>query len=152
MSFKKRGNWPPKRGNPNLRTAEDWRALAVKRHMCVQCLHNQHEIWGKECPKCQANDSREFMPSRAELNRASQLILMQRAGKISRLRFHPRFDLKVNSIKVCAYEADAEYFENGKMVVEDTKPDGTFIEPVAKLKIALFEAIFGVKVKLYRGS
>lgn len=95
------------------------------------------------------------MPSAAELKRASQLILMLRAGRISQLKFHPRFDLKVEGVKVCAYEADAQYVEGGKIVIEDTKSEGDFIEPVAKLKIALFNALhhkLGMTVKLYRGT
>lgn len=147
--------WPPKRGNPNLRTAEDWRQMAIKNHLCTACLHYQAEIW-KTCPKCSAPEgNREYMPSMAELKRASQLIHAVRAGRITHLRFHPRYDLKVDGVKVCAYEADAEYREGGKTIVEDTKPEGDFMEQSAKLKIALFNALhakFGLKVKIYRGS
>lgn len=142
------------KGNPYLRTADDWRALAKKCHLCTACLHNQVTTWKDACPKCGApQGNREYMPSSAELRRASQLILLLRAGKISQLKFHPRFDLKVEGILVCKYEADAQYVENGKQIIEDTKAEGDFIEPVAKLKIALFNALhhkLGLTVKLHR--
>lgn len=92
------------------------------------------------------------MPSRAELNRAAQLLLKQDTGQISGLKFHPRFNLVINNKKICAYEADAMYIEGGRQIYEDTKSNGTFMEPVAKLKIAMFEAIFQVKVKIFRAS
>lgn len=143
----------PYTGKP--RTREEWRDLAVKSHLCTACLAAHPEIW-KVCPSCQAPEAnREYMPSNAELRRACGLIHMQRAGKISRLTFHPRYDLKVNGIKVCTYEADAEYLKDGKTVVEDTKAQGTdFMEDTAKLKISLFNAVYaklGVKVTIYRG-
>lgn len=144
----------PAKGNPYLRTADDWRALAKKSHLCTACLHNQPETWKGACPKCGApQGNREYMPSAAELKRATMLIHRQRAGHISQLKFHPRFDLKVDGILVCKYEADAQYIEDGKQIIEDTKAEGDFIEPVAKLKISLFNALhhkFGLTVKLHR--
>ncbi len=144
------------KGNPFLRTADDWRAMAKKSHMCVACLHSQPEIWKQACPKCNAPQAmREYMPSAAELKRAAQLILLLKAGKITDLKFHPRYDLTVDGIKVCTYEADAIYTENGKQIVEDTKSSGSFIEPVAKIKIKLFNALHakhGLSVKLHRDN
>lgn len=148
--------WKPRtKGNPSLRTAEDWRALAIKNHLCTSCQSYQAEIW-KICPKCKATDAnREYMPSMAELKRANQLILLQGAGHISQLKFHPRIDLVVEGTKICTYEADSAYVENGKQIYEDVKPSGGFIEPVAKLKIRLFDALMakhGIKIKIFRNS
>lgn len=142
------------RGKP--RTREDWREMAVKSHLCTACLFSQSAKWDGDCPKCKAPQAnREYMPSRAELNRAAGLVLLARKGQITRLKFHPRYDLKVNGVKVCTYEADAEYMENGKVIVEDTKPEGDFMEETAKLKIALFNALhlkFNIKVRIYRST
>ena len=155
MAYKSGWKGRSKGGNPDLRTAEDWRQLAVKSHLCTACLAHQPTTW-KVCPKCGAPEgNREFMPSMAELKRAAQLCHLARLGKITDLKFHPLFDLKVDGVKVCVYEADSQYMENGKLVVEDTKPSGDFMEPVAKLKIALFNALhskFGISVKIYRGN
>ena len=94
------------------------------------------------------------MPSRIERERAATLLLLQDRGKIDRLRFHPRYDLKIDGIKVTTYVADAEYFdtERRKTVVEDTKPE-KYMDDLAKLKIGLFNALnakHGLSVSFHR--
>ncbi len=145
-------NW---KGPP--RSKREFYDLAIKNHLCVSCLHHQPKTW-KECPQCKADEShREYMPSMAELKRASQLIILQRSGHISRLTFHPRFDLKVNNVKICTYEADSSYYDEvGKYVVEDVKPpDSDFIAAESEIKINLFNALqlkHGISVKIFRSS
>ena len=128
---------------------------AIRGHMCSACLHYQEKTF-KVCPECEVDGMRVYFPSRAEHLRAVQLIMMQKAGKISQIKFHPRYDLIVDGSKICAYEADVSYVENGKQIIEDTKPSGTdFIDKVAELKISLFNALnkkHGLKVKIYRSS
>lgn len=129
--------------------------MAIKTHLCTACGNYQVQIW-KVCPKCGVTDAnREYMPSMAELKRANQLILLQRAGHISRLQFHPRIDLVVDGTKICTYEADSMYMERGKQIYEDVKPSGDFMEPVAKLKIKLFDALHqkhGVSIRIFRAN
>jgi hypothetical protein len=135
-----------------FRSKADFRAAAKKNHMCLSCLHYQSATF-KVCPRCGVDGMCEYFPSMAELSRASTLIHMQLRGEISHLRFHPKYDLVVEGVKVCRYEGDAEYRKNGKLIVEDTKPPGDFMEDSAKLKIALFNALHakhGVSVKIYR--
>lgn len=104
-------------------------------------MHKQPETWGKDpCPSCGGIGSRVYMKSAVELNRGAELILMLKAGHISRLRFQPRYDLTVNGIKICTYVSDFEYYQDGKLVVEDVKPL-RFMDGEAKLKIALFNAL-----------
>lgn len=127
---------------------------AKKTHCCVFCLHNQPKTF-KACPGCGVNGGRVYFPSRSEHLRAVALIQMSVRGEISQLKFHPRYDLIVEGRKICAYEADCSYVDGaGKQVIEDTKASGTdFIEPVAELKISLFNALFakhGLQVKIYR--
>ena len=55
--------------------------------------------------------------SRAEARRYKELKLLERAGKISGLKLQPVFQLHAG-IK---YIADFEYYENGRLVVEDVK-------------------------------
>ncbi|MDE2227399.1 MAG: hypothetical protein KGJ89_05615 [Patescibacteria group bacterium] len=98
---------------------------------------------------------RVFFPSRAEHLRAVQLIQLFKNGRISQLKFHPRYDLIVEGFKICAYVADVSYVESGKQIVEDTKAAGTFIDPVAELKISLFNALHakhGISVKIHRNA
>lgn len=80
------------------------------------------------------------------MHRGAMLLTLEGSGKITKLKFHPRFDLKVNGVKVGVYTADAEYYNHaGKYVVEDSKPE-KFMTDVARLKIKLFQAIYGVEV------
>lgn len=85
--------------------------------------------------------------SEAEHKRGMVLMTLQRSGTIERLRFQPRYELKVNGQKVCNYTADAEYYEDGELVVEDTKPRN-FMDDLAVMKIKLFEAIYGITVRI----
>ena len=128
---------------------------AKRVHCCTACLHNQEKTF-KECPNCGIEGMRVYFPSQAEHIRAAQLIMLQKTGRISQLKFHPRYDLIVEGTKICAYEADCSYIENGKQIIEDTKPEGTdFIDPIAKFKISLFNALFkkhNLKVRIYRKS
>lgn len=131
--------------------------MAIGVHVCTACKHHQSKTFDK-CPNeaCGSKIDRVYFPSRAEHVRAAQLLLQRDLGKISRLEFHPRFDLCVEGQKVTTYVADAQYYRDGKLVVEDTKASGTdFIDKTAALKITLFNAIFakhGIEVSLYRSS
>ncbi len=132
----------------------DARSRAKRTHLCLSCLHNQPKTF-KDCPQC-GSQNRVFMPSRAEHLRAVALIQKQVRGEISQLKFHPAFDLVIEGTKVCKYVADVQYVENGKQIVEDTKATGSdFIEPLAELKIAVFNALFakfGLQVKIHRNA
>lgn len=91
-----------------------------------------------------------YFPSKIELKRAAELIMLERLGKIGRLKFHPRFDLVVEGLRVGTYVADSQYLEAGKMIVEDVKPE-KFMTDVARLKIRLFDALHskhGLTVRL----
>jgi len=111
-------------------------------HFCTSCMYQQKETWGKDpCPRCKTVGSRVYMKSEVELQRGAELIISQRAGQITNLRFQPRYDLIVNSDKICTYVGDFEYRENGKIILEDVKPL-KFMDGEAKLKIAMFNALY----------
>ncbi len=66
--------------------------------------------------------------STAEAARWQQLVMLQDAGVISELQFHPRYELlpaydKPNGehIRPIYYEGDMQYIENGVVVCEDVK-------------------------------
>lgn len=126
---------------------------AKKFHFCTSCFHMQKGTF-KDCPACKAPPNmRVFFPSRIEMQRGAELIRMQVAGKITALKFHPRTDLIVEGVKICAYEADASYIENGTQVFEDTKPYGDFIEELSEVKIRLFDALHrkhGIDMRIHR--
>lgn len=110
--------------------------------LCLMCRATDTEKRKANiCGAC-GNGSMHFFPSQKELKRSAELLLAERAGAISRLRFHPRYELAVKGTTITTYVADAEYLENAILVVEDTKPRGGNRDPVAALKIKLWEALF----------
>ena len=89
--------------------------------------------------------------SRKEANRWNELVLLERAGKISNLERQVKFELipsqridgKVVE-RACHYVADFVYIENGNKVVEDSKGFKTQ-EYIIKRKLLLKE--YGIQVK-----
>lgn len=74
----------------------------------------------------------------AEADRASALILLEKARDIRALAFQPVYLLKAEGGRVIArYRADFAYFEGGRHVVEEIKSKPT-ITPQASLKLKLF--------------
>lgn len=74
----------------------------------------------------------------AEADRASSLLLLERAKVIQGLGFQPVFALRgENGKAVASLRADFAYFESGRQVVEDTKSSAT-LTPTARLKFKLF--------------
>lgn len=82
--------------------------------------------------------------SKREASRYADLKLLLKAECISELKLHPWFDLFVNGVKICSYEADFSYLRDGKLVVEDAKGVRTK-EYVIKKK--LMEAVHGIKIQ-----
>ena len=89
--------------------------------------------------------------SRKEANRYTELVLLERAGKISGLERQVKFELipsqRVDGKVVeraCHYVADFVYMENGTKVVEDVKGYKT-PEYIMKRKLLLKE--YGIQVK-----
>ena len=83
--------------------------------------------------------------SHGEARRYCELQLLERAGHITGLRPHPRYDLIINGVKVGVYTADSEYVRNGETIIEDYKSPATLTE-AARLRIKIFEALSGQKV------
>ena len=89
--------------------------------------------------------------SRKEANRYTELVLLERAGKISGLERQVKFELIPSQMvdgkvveRACHYVADFVYMENGTKVVEDVKGYKT-PEYIMKRKLLLKE--YGIQVK-----
>lgn len=92
----------------------------------------------------------EQFDSGKEAARYEQLLLLERAGKISQLRHHVRYPLEVNGIPICEYEVDFTYIdENGVRHFEDVKADAT-ITPVFKIKQRLMAAVHSITVEVIK--
>ena len=114
---------------------------AIATWHCRACNHHQQEKM-TVCDRC-GTDAVTHFPSLIEHKRGCELLLLATRGLIRNLKFHPRYDLKVEMTKVCTYVADSEYLdvETTKTVVEDVKPVGWKIDRFSALKIKLFDAI-----------
>lgn len=89
--------------------------------------------------------------SKKEANRYRELVLLERAGRLSNLQRQVKFELipsqRVNGKVVeraCTYVADFVYLENGRKVVEDTKGFKTK-DYIIKRKLMLW--VHGIQIK-----
>lgn len=86
-----------------------------------------------------------YYDSKRESQRHAELILLERSGAISELQYHKVFELVVNKMLICKYEADFVYFEKGRLVVEDVKSEPTRT-PAYLIKKALMWACHGIAI------
>ena len=84
--------------------------------------------------------------SQAERARYCELLLLEKAGQIEHLEVHPRFVLQYGftgasgiKYRTLVYEADFQYIEDGKAIVEDVKGYAT---REWRIKVMLFEMKF----------
>ena len=90
--------------------------------------------------------------SRKEANRYKELLLLERAGTIHALKRQVRYLLIPTQYdddgkcveRSCNYVADFVYFEDGKLVVEDTKGLKT---DVYRIKRKLMLANYGIRIR-----
>lgn len=121
-------------------------AQAQKFHFCISCRHHQNEKF-ETCPKCGSAD-RVYFPSRTEMNRAALLLMLRDQGKVSDIKYHPRYELNVNGGKLGHYVADVSYTNHaGEFVVEDSKI-AKHLEPFSKWKIRHFQFQYGIEVNI----
>lgn len=95
----------------------------------------------------------ETYDSAKEAQRHSVLKLLERAGKISNLQRQVKFELlpaqrdkRTGKVieRACSYIADFTYYENGVLVVEDTKGYRT---PEYRLKRKCMLYFHGIRIK-----
>lgn len=86
--------------------------------------------------------------SKLEARRYQELLLLQKAGKISELTVQVPFTVihKQPGERAVKYIADFSYRENGDLVVEDTKSKAT-ATPVYKIKKKLMLQVHGIRIK-----
>lgn len=94
-----------------------------------------------------------------EAQRYQELRLLERAGEIRNLETQPSFPITINGRQVRvrskgypngrAMKAvmDFAYFDGNRRVIEDVKGMDT---PVSRIKRALVEAIYGVRVEIVK--
>lgn len=89
--------------------------------------------------------------SKREANRYRELVLLERAGRLSNLQRQVKFELipsqRINGKVVeraCTYVADFVYFQDGKQIVEDAKGYKT---PEYRIKKKLLLWVHGIQIK-----
>ena len=100
--------------------------------------------------------------SKLEAERYEYLRTMEKAGLITELRPHPRFELQSAfrdsegvAQRAITYIADFSYMQNGEMIVEDVKSPFTAKDSVFKIKMKMFKRIYPsykFKVVMYKKS
>ncbi len=110
-------------------------------------MHNYHSKYGAK--KVTVNGI--TFDSKKEANRYRELVLLERAGRLSNLQRQVKFELipsqKIDgkvAERACTYVADFMYIENGKKVVEDTKGFKTK-DYIIKRKLMLW--VHGIRIK-----
>lgn len=83
--------------------------------------------------------------SKKEAARYAMLKIMKKHGQISDLVLQPRYDFRLNGVKIGFYKADFSYVDNrtGETVTEDVKGRPT---PVYRLKKKLMRAFYGIEI------
>lgn len=127
-------------------------------------LYKEHHRTGAQCPRCGQPTVRVF-DSKAEFQRACELKLLVKAGKIRDLEYQPVFPLYIvcgsdpKGMKLlCNYVADFSYFETSDksqdtfsqatFVVEDVKNSKGVVTELALHKMKHFEMQYGIEVTL----
>jgi hypothetical protein len=92
--------------------------------------------------------------SKAEHDRYLELLVMERAGVISQLECHPRWEIipaqKIpghRQFNAAHYTADFKYIRDGKMVVEDVKSSYTREDKAYILRRKLMYQVHGIYVE-----
>lgn len=97
--------------------------------------------------------------SMTEARRYVELKLLIRAGEIEKLQCHPKFEIEVNGVRICAYTPDFSYIEmkTKKPHIEDVKgfkrsqKTGKLLPRVDRefgVKRKLMLAVFGLDVEI----
>lgn len=89
----------------------------------------------------------ETFDSAKEARRWQELLLLQKAGRITGLTRQMPWTLEVHGQVICEYRPDFSYCESGQVVVEDVKSEATRKLPVYRLKRKLMKAIHGIEIR-----
>lgn len=92
--------------------------------------------------------------SKKEVNRKMDLLLLEKRGEITNLRFQVTFQLIPRQKKSdgkferpVSYVADFTYFENGRLVVEDVKSNFTRKLPLYVVKRKMLLYFHGLEIR-----
>ena len=88
--------------------------------------------------------------SKKEMNRYANLLLLEKANKISNLQLQVIYKIIINGFHVCTYIADFVYCDSDRgIVVEDVKSEHTRTLPVFRIKKKLMKAVNNIEISEY---
>jgi hypothetical protein len=119
-------------------------------------MKSWHEQWEKSPKAARTDDDGVVHASKLEKRLWADLRFQERYGLITNLQRQVNFPLERGDIKirtpsgmVAKYRADFVWDENGQQIIADAKG---FFDRHSQLKIAVFEALYGVKVKILKAK
>ena len=85
--------------------------------------------------------------SQAEAARYRELKLLERAGQISMLRVHPRYEIIINEQKICIVEADFEFYDEQQERTRYIDVKGMDLA-LSRLKRKLVKALYAMEIEV----
>lgn len=87
--------------------------------------------------------------SKSEMGRWYDLVMLEKAGVITDLQYHPEFKVSIKGDHFCTYTADAAYTDvkTGDWIVEDTKNKENRKDTAYKLRRKAAELFYGITVR-----
>ncbi len=85
--------------------------------------------------------------SRAEAARYRELKLLERAGQISMLRVHPRYEIIINEQKICIVEADFEFYDEQQERTRVIDVKGMDLA-LSRLKRKLVKVLYAIDIEI----
>jgi hypothetical protein len=84
--------------------------------------------------------------SMLEARHYNNLLLAEKQGSISELKFHPRYPIIINDIKICDVVLDFEYIQDGQKKYVDSK--GVYTSE-SKLRHKILQALYNITVDIW---
>jgi len=78
----------------------------------------------------------------------AKLLLIEKEGKISNLKFHPRYPIVINGEKVCTVVLDFEYLDNETLLTHYIDRKGVYTSE-SKLRHKLLKTICNIEVEIW---
>lgn len=93
----------------------------------------------------------QWADSEKEAKRWFDLKVLEQAGTIANLAWHPSWPLVVNGVRITRFTADSAYdvVATGERVVEDVKSEATRADRAYNLRRKLMLAVHGIAVREY---
>jgi len=87
--------------------------------------------------------------SKLEARHYQKLLILEKAGEITNLKFHPRYHIVILNKKVCTVVLDFEYYDNTTLKTHFIDSKGVYTSE-SKLRHKLLEITQDINVEIWR--